>query len=256
MFIRIVLTSALVLLPGLCGGHALNGADSETWDGSIVQYGKMHEAIGQQQHHGRVQLKKLVEKPHFFGVAALEQLEGEATILDGKITMTRVDAKGHLDACNDEALDKQATLLVGAYVPAWTEHKVMRNVGSDEFDAYLADAATKAGIKSSEPFVFQVEGAFSNVAFHVINGACPMHARLKKIELPKEKQPFEAELQSVRGTVVGIFAKNAVGNITHPATSTHMHLVYEDAKIGKLVTGHVEQIELQAGAILRLPKTK
>ena len=256
MLIRQIVLLGLLLSFVLLGGRCLEAAEPQQWDGTIVQYGNMHEAIGQQQHQGRVQLKQLVEQPHFYGVAALAQLQGEAAIVDGQVTVTCVDAHGQLAPAEPAQLDASATLLVGAYVPSWNEHKVAQAVSPDDFDKFVADAATKAGLKASEPFVFTMAGEFSRVRLHVINGACPMHARLKKIELPKDKQPFEAELDKVQGTVVGIFAKDAVGNITHPATSTHMHLVFQDAKSGKLVTGHVEQLGLPAGAILRLPTTK
>ncbi len=256
MFIQRTLTFGLFVLAGVLAGQLVNAADPEVWDGAIVQFGKMHEAIGQQQHQGRVQLKKLMERPHFFGVAALENLEGEATIVDGNMTITRVDDKGQLESGDKAAIDGQATLLVGAYIPAWIEHKVARRVEADEFDQYVAEAASKAGLAMSKPFMFTVEGELSNVHLHVINGACPMHARLKKIELPPERQPFEAEFDKVRGTIVGVFAKDAVGDITHPATSTHLHLLFKDAKSGKMFTGHVEQIGLSPGAVLRLPKSK
>ncbi|MEX1027669.1 MAG: acetolactate decarboxylase [Candidatus Paceibacterota bacterium] len=170
--------------------------------------------------------------------------------------MTRVDAKGQLAPSEKGTTDESETLLVGAYVPSWTEQKVAKSVSPDEFDKYLADAGTKAGLNVSEPFVFTIEGEFSKLSFHVINGACPLHARLKKIDLPEGKRPFEAELEKVKGTIFGVFAKDAVGDITHPATSTHMHLVFKDDKSGKLVTGHVEQIGLLEGAVLRLPKVK
>ena len=250
------LLSGLLLFAGVLGGHELVADDPEVWDGRIVQYGKMHEAIGQQQHQGRVQLKQLMERPHFFGVAALEKLQGEATILDGKVTITRVDTKGQLKSDESTPPDQQATLLVGAFVPSWTEHKVAANVGVDEFEKYIADEAAKAGLKSAEPFVFTIEGEFSKLRLHVINGACPMHARLRKIKLPKENQPAEIEREKVSGTIVGVFAKDAVGNITHPATSTHMHLVFKDSTSGKIVTGHVEQIGLLEGSVLRFPSLK
>jgi alpha-acetolactate decarboxylase len=246
----------LFLFAGILGGRTVVAADDGAWDGKLVQYGKMHEAIGQQQHQGRVQLSELIERPHFYGVAALAKLEGEATLVDGKVTVTRVDTKGQLAPSEKNIPDESATLLVGAYVPAWTEQKVGTSVSPDEFDKYLADAATKAGLNASKPFVFAIEGEFRRANFHVINGACPLHARLKEIDLPKEKRPFEAELDKVKGTIIGIYAKDAVGNITHPATSTHMHLVFKDDKSAKLVTGHVEQIGLAEGAVLRLPKVK
>lgn len=256
MTIQKVSLSSVMMLTGILGGLYVTTARAETWDGTIVQHGKMHEAIGQQQYQGRVQLKKLVQQPHFYGVAALAHLHGEATILDGKVTVTRVDPKGQLEPTESAQLDESATLLVGAYVSSWTEHKVGNSVSSDELDKYLAEAARKAGLNTSKPFVFTVKGEFSKLRLHVINGACPLHARLKKIEIPKDKKAFEAEFEKVRGTVVGVFAKDAVGNITHPATSTHMHVIYKDTTSGKLVTGHVEQLGLLEGAVLRLPNTK
>jgi alpha-acetolactate decarboxylase len=224
--------------------------------GTIVQYGKMHEAIGRKQHQGRVTLRQLVEQPHFFGVAALEQLAGEATVYDGKITVTRVDAQGRLLSTDRPAAEAQATLLVGAYVSSWTDHNVTAPVPPEALDQYIAETAARSGVKTSEPFVFTAEGEFSKLRLHVIHGACPMHARLNKIELPKEQRPYELEVEKVRGTIVGVYAKDAVGNITHPGTSTHVHLVYKDAQSGQTVTGHVERIGLVAGAVLRVPQVK
>lgn len=230
--------------------------EPDDWDGKIVRHGTMHEPIGLQQHQGRVQLKSLVDRPHFYGVGALANLEGEITLFDGKATITRVGADGQLNPSDSGKFDESATLLVGAYIPSWTEHKTTKNVAPDEVDKYLADAAAKAGLDVTKPFVFTVQGEFSEVQLHVINGACPLHSRLKKIVIPKEMQPFEAELEKVEGTVVGVFAKDAVGKITHPATSTHMHLVFQDATTGKIVTGHVEQLGLIEGAVVRLSKSK
>jgi len=128
MLIRVVSVSGLMLLTGILVGRTLDAADTETWDGTIVQYGTMHEAIGEQQHQGRVQLNTLVERPHFFAVGALDKLEGEITILDNNVTVTRVDAARQLESGKGSALENQATLLIGAYVPSWAEHKVAENV--------------------------------------------------------------------------------------------------------------------------------
>jgi alpha-acetolactate decarboxylase len=227
---------------------------ADVWDGKLVQYGKMHEAIGMQQHQARVRLEELQKRPHFYGVAALAGLAGEVTIVDGKITLTEVDAQGGLKAIENAAAQREATLLVGAYVPSWTQRQLTATIEDDRFDETIASLASQAGLKTSEPFPFVIEGTFSNVRLHVINGACPLHARLRKIDLPKQHQPFEAVLEKVRGTLVGIYAQNAVGNITHPATATHRHLLFKDAASGKVVTGHVEQAGVLTGAVVRLPK--
>jgi len=214
----------------------------------------MHDAIGRRQHEGRVTLQELVQLPHFFGVAALEKLSGEATIRDGEVTITRVGPKGELVPGESKTGEVQATLLVGAYVAVWTEHKLASAVAASDFDRYVAESAAKAGIETSKPFVFTVEGELSNLRWHVINGACPLHARLRKIELPKDHQPYEGSADNIRGTLVGVYAEDAVGNLTHPDTSCHVHVLFQDPASGKQVTGHVEQVGLMAGAVLRLPK--
>jgi len=230
--------------------------DNKNSAGNVIQFGTMHEAIGQQQHQGRVRFADLLKHPHFFGVAALEGLHGEGTIFDGKVTVTTVDDQGQLLPVKLSASAKQATLLVGAYVDSWTEHPVPDDVVAESFDQFVADMAVRDGLNVDKPFVFTIEGDVMDVRLHVINGACPIHARLKKIEIPKAQQPFEAELKKVKGTIVGVFAKNTVGRLTHPATSTHVHLLFVDTASGAKVTGHVEQIGVRKGAVLRLPNSK
>jgi alpha-acetolactate decarboxylase len=253
MKIRTRFLFGLIAVTVILVGFSCFTGDGETWNGMIVQFGKMHEAIGQEQHHGRVQLSEVVERPHFFGVAALEALEGEVTIYDGNVTVTGVDSDGGLEPAGDPVLENWATLLVGSYVSSWTDHAVAGTIGPDEFDQRIAAAAAKAGLDTSKPFVFTAEGEFTDLGFHVINGACPMRARLKKIGLPEENRPFEGDLESVRGTLVGVFAKHAVGDLTHPDTSTHTHVLFTDNASGGIVTGHVERIGLSPGTVLRFP---
>ena len=100
-----------------------------------------------------------------------------------------------------------------------------------------------------------IEGECTEVRLHVINGACPMRARMKKEEIPEGQKPFEFETETVEATVVGVFALDSVGKLTHPDTSQHAHLNYLDPASKQLVTGHLEKYGVKAGATLKLPKT-
>lgn len=226
------------------------------WDGSIVRYGTMHEAIGRQQHQGRVRLSDLVKRPHFYAVAALEGLKAEVTIDDGKITITGIGDTGRLGPVADTDGNRQATMLVGASVDSWSQHKVSSDVSAEDFDQFIADAASQAGLDLSKPFPFKIEGKFTGVRLHVIHGACPIHARMQKLDLPVDKRPFEKDWEQVGGKIIGVFAKDAVGKLTHPATSTHMHLLFKDEQIEQTVTGHIEQAGLATGCVLYIPKPK
>ncbi len=229
---------------------------AEVWDGTLVQYGTMHEAIGKQEDQGRVRLSEVLARPHFFGVAALAKLAGEVTIQDSVATVTRVGAEGALVSEETDTGEAEATLLIGASVPAWTEHGLADDVSSEALDQAIADAATKAGLDPATPIVFMIAGTFRDVRLHVINGACPMHARLKQVPIPEASRAFEAALPEIDGMIIGVYAKDAVGRITHPGTATHMHLIYRDPVGGSSVTGHLEQVSVKGGAVLRLPQQR
>ncbi len=237
----------------LAVGGGLHAGEAEPLDGVLVQIGTMHQAIGQQQHQGRVALSHLVKRPHFFAVGALEQLKGEVTIDDGRITITGVDPQGAVKLV-EEANNQQATMLVGAYNSSWQRHVVSKDVTPANFDDFIATTAAMAGVDTETPFVFRFEGEFTDVHLHVINGACPLHARMRKIELPPAKQPYESNLPMINGRLIGVFARDAVGKLTHPDTSTHVHILFEDDTTGQQMTGHVEQVGLPAGAVLMLPE--
>jgi hypothetical protein len=94
-----------------------------------VQYGKMHEAIGKQQHQDEFNSETLA-MPHFYGVAAPENLAGEAP----STLVSDNHPRGCLRSAGIErglAYDRQNPALVG--VCKVTEHKVER-VEADKFD--------------------------------------------------------------------------------------------------------------------------
>ncbi len=145
----------------------------------------MREAIGRQQYQGRIRFSELTRQPHFYGVAALSGLEGEAAIVDGELTVSVVNDQGQLESVTTDAGQRQATMLAGRYVTRWHEVAVERDVAADEFDAFLAESAESAGVNPDLPFLFTVEGEFSDLHVHVINGACPIHARMQNRASPR-----------------------------------------------------------------------
>ncbi len=219
----------------------------------FVRYGGMHETIGQRQHHGRVGLAEIMKRPHFYGVGALEGLRGEITIQDSVAVVTGVTPDGRLQPL--APADLQATLLVGQSIGEWTSMTLTEAVSHDRFDETIATTAARIGIDTAAPFMFVVDGEFTDVRLHVINGACPVHARMKNLRLDPRDRPYELEAERMTGTLVGVYAADAVGKLTHPATSTHVHLIYEDRDTGQIITGHLERVGLAAGAVLKLAKS-
>ncbi|QDU42747.1 hypothetical protein Mal52_12140 [Symmachiella dynata] len=221
-------------------------------ESKLIQYGRMREVIGMQKHHGRIALAEATSQPHLYAVGALEGLTGEVTVLDGAVVATTVDEAHQLQPV-DVNPEIQATLLVGNHISAWTDHTVSKAVPSEEFDAYIEQLASEQGIDTSKPFVFTASGDFIDVRLHVIQGACPVHAKLHGVELSENEKPFEGSFPRLTGTLVGVFAKNAAGELTHPDTSTHTHVVFNEPNSDARVTAHVEQTGLDEGAVIRLP---
>lgn len=219
----------------------------------LVCFGAMHEVIGQGRSEGRVSLDALAARPGFYGVGALAGLQGEITIIDSVVYTSGVGSAGALEALDPSG--RQATLLLGQSVAAWRDTVLADAVPQEGVDGAVGRAAAALGVEGGAPFVFQAAGSFRDVRVHVINGACPVHARNRGVEIPAGQRPDERDLPLVEGTLVGVHATGAAGRLTHPGTSIHAHLVYRDAATGAMVTGHVERLAIGGGVTLSVPVT-
>jgi len=222
-------------------------------EGSLITIGSMHEAIGEGKHQGRLRLREITAHPGFFGVGALQQLQGEITVFDSVVFVTSVDPEQKLKSLNVADEDLQATLFVGGSVLEWQESLIRETVPAMRLDQFIQLEAERAEISTSVPFLVVIEGDFTNAKLHVINGACPVHARRNKKSLAPEVKPYEEDFDSVPGRLVGIFALNAAGKLTHPGTSLHAHLIWKHEN-GQQFTGHLEQTGVKEGSRMKIAR--
>ncbi|MCB9464207.1 MAG: acetolactate decarboxylase [Candidatus Eisenbacteria bacterium] len=220
----------------------------------LIQYGGMRLALAQGQNEARISLSDAVAIEHFFGVGAMAGLEGEITILDSHAFATTYGDRGSLVAADPSGVS--ATILVGQSVAAWSETVLEASVSPAKFDQTIREAAQASGLDPATPFAFVIEGDVTDVRLHVIHGACPVHARMNKLEIPADQAPYELEVDRISGTVVGIYAEDAVGKLTHPATSTHAHLIFVDSESGEQLTAHLEKVGIAEGARIRVPRVE
>ncbi len=216
----------------------------EFWDGEIQQWGAMREVLAKGKTEGRVRLRDFAGSKGVYAIGALAGLNGEVTILDGEVWVSRV-RESRADCRLLEANDTQATLLVMARVSRWTEHPITEDVSAENMEAFIKGVAEEAGLDVSRPFPFLVEGPFAKLDAHIANGMCPMRA-----DPNSDQAPIRFHLDAVRGTLVGLHALGQEGVLTHHGSKTHVHVV-----IGgdQPQMGHVESIELMAGSVLKLP---
>lgn len=220
----------------------------------LIQHGTMHESLGEGRTEGRVLVADVVAQPNFYGVGAAENLNGEITIFNSEVIHTTVDGSGQpKTSAADETQTLSATLLVGNAEDSWHEIVATQDFNRRETESWIKTAAQEHLLKPEGPFVFRLAGSLSDVRMHVINGACPMRARMNKTDLTQETAPFEGTYAEVDAQLVGVFAENSVGNLTHPDTTIHSHIVLQ-SETGELMTGHVEDFRVLKGSRLFLPK--
>lgn len=223
-----------------------------SWDGRLVQYGKLHEVLAQGQHQARIRLGELTRQPHCYAVGALAGLNGEVTIVEGEIVASSVGSAG-TPVSPRKPHETSATMIAAAYVPRWVETTIDRDVDPDGWEPFLRQVAAEHGLDTSKPFPFVVEGDMIALEMHVINGACPIRAARIGITLPETQQPYRKSCEEIEGKLVGFYAEESVGDVTCHGAKTHTHVVLKTQN-GQSTTGHVEKVGLKAGAVLHLPR--
>jgi len=215
------------------------------------QWGSMREVLRDEDTQARVALAEAGLTRDSYGVGALAELEGEITIDAGEVWISRSLGSDAVATTTGVTSDDAAAMLFLGAVSAWTDVPVAEPVAPMELDAFLAAALADEGGRA-EPVPFRIEGEFSDVKMHVIGGQCPVRARMHGE--PMTRPAFELSIPRASATVVGIFAADAAGDVTHMGSDTHMHIIIEHD--GQMVTGHVESIGVLAGGTIQIPSAE
>lgn len=221
-------------------------ASKRAWKGQVETWGRMMEVMRDGATEPRVPLASL-STAGYYGVGALEGLEGEVTIVDGTVWVSRAPEADRATTTQDDTVS--ATLLAAGRVAGWSEHPIDNDMTGDELESFIRRRAARAGVATSRPFPFVVDGECATIDLHVIRGHCPMLGADIGLE------PYRGSFQSARAMLVGIFAADAAGVLTHHGASTHTHaLVVDESGESIQVTGHVDRVTVRAGSVLRLPQ--
>ena len=218
----------------------------------VRQFGRMHDVLsgGAENARGQVALSDVLERPHAFGVGALAGLEGEITIWDGEAIVAR-PAQSALRVDKSATSSEQAALLTVAYVDNWQDTTIDQDLSGEQLEQFIAETAAACGLDADQPFPFVIEGRVTDLKLHAIHGECPMRPG---VTLTAEQQPWRYELaEPTDATIVGFYAADSVGNLTHPGIAMHAHALLNVD--GRELTGHVERMACAAGAVLKLPAT-
>jgi len=244
---RIATISFFLFLGACVGSEPRDVAEASYGVGQIQCWGTLREALRDGQTQARVDVASVAKKG-VYGVGALAGLEGEVTVFDGEIWVTK-GRKRPPETIRSVSSSTPATVLFAADVPQWHEVKVDEDVDPSVLEAFVEQAAAKSGLDTDKPFAFVVEGTLPHLRMHVIAGECPMRARMLGKEM--SSPPYQKHFDKPQGRLVGIFAKGGAGKLNHAGANSHIHVLLTD---GDGITGHVESTGIAAGAVLRLPR--
>lgn len=212
---------------------------------TVTQYGGMRDALRMGNTQARVTFEEIARTPHAFAVGALTNLAGEVTVFDGNVyTATTNDGETAFTSINKSEF-ASATLLSLAYVPKWISMELPSKLPLEDA---IELAASLLGTDTSEPFPFYIKGTANEFKLHVINGFCPV----AKPDLAPEFQPWRLESTGTEPiTVVGIYAKNQEGVMTHHGSDVHIHGILKMR--GEITSGHLDSVALEPGALIYIP---
>jgi acetolactate decarboxylase len=215
------------------------------WKGRIDLYGTMREVMMEGKTEGRVELAPLQGDARLVGIGALEGLAGEVVLLEGVAWCTRSGALGTLETHAGAEQGVRATMLASARVSSWFTLPVPAGLSASGIEAFVAQAARDHGLGRTQTFPFLIEGGFRDMRAHVLHGRCPNMG-----SGPPETEPVRRLIPSAHGRLVGFYTELAPGTLTHMGEKTHVHLLVKE---GESLVAHVDELQIDAGAVLKLP---
>lgn len=228
--------TSLALLILLLVGAACAGTPPGT---EVRSWGTMREVLRLGMTEGRVELGQLGERVSV-GVGAMAGLEGEVTILDGRVLVARgAQSAAAAPPVRDAAVGDSAALLVVAEVGAWEEVPLVDCGSYEVLEAAIAAQLRARSLDPTEPQPVRIRGRAAHLALHVIAGACP-------IADPGGPRPWRFAGPVGAVELVGFYVEGAAGRWTHHTRSSHLHAVAEG------LMGHLDEVTLE-DAVLYLP---
>lgn len=214
---------------------------------NFKSYGHFKNMIQSKNLEGKVVLDTLdLDTKNTYAVGAFAHAAGEITVIDGEYYMSY--GKTGLKKIFKTINPNQKSMLLALMRP----DKFYKSVIVDEamidvfFYDYLEEVAQEQNLDMTKPFMFILEGEFSEVTWHIINGkndAKPIPG--KKYKMMKK---LFSKHEFIKGKVIGFYHKGPQGIFTHPGENYHGHFISEDGS----QAGHMDTFSTTVGMQLQL----
>lgn len=211
---------------------------------NVQTSGSLHEIMGG-NFASTISLKEVASIPHLYALGAVQNLDGEIQIFDGKPMNSR-RSKEMMSI--DNSFNASAALLVYASVAEWEEITIPTMVKSQgQFEIFLQQQAEKVGIDTSKPFPFLLIGGVAKLNWHVVNGQELSSVNTKQSHM---QTGLNGVLTHAYVDILGFYDNSNTGSFVHKGSKTHMHFRAQHAN----VAAHVDSVFLGQDLTLKLPK--
>lgn len=210
---------------------------------------KYHGALKNMMHKGdlsaKAQLSDISGYDHVYAIGAMENLKGEIQVFDGASFNTTVD-NGKVSF--DPTFDRGAALLVYSVVKEWEEVEIHKDVKTmEDLQRFIEITADDQGFYMHDPFPFLIEGTPESFDWHVIDWpkGDTVHTHEKHVE-----SGLHGTVKNKEVELLGFYSDSHHTIFTHHTTNMHIHVKTKDG----ILAGHLDDIILKEGMILKLPK--
>jgi len=224
-------------------------------EGLVEFYGRQADIVRLGETEGRVPVARMSGEFAQYGLGAVEGLDGEITVFEGRAYVTRM-RDGQM--VMDDGDDTSAIFAAWTLHSSWTDVSVPDEVVTYvELQQFIGEQAGSMGVDTaSEAFPFLMHGAPASIKWHInLDRTDGQTVTRELFEQSKDYFTMEGKMVDIigfyseqhHGVFIGTFAPALAGSGVQNAL--HMHLVSAD----RSQAGHIDDLLLGGGMTLRLP---
>jgi acetolactate decarboxylase len=195
---------------------------------SIYQTGTINSLL-QAVYDGDASMEKLSQHGDF-GLGALDAIDGELIICDGKFF--RADARGQINQLAPETCSPFAVITKFT-----SEHSF--EITASSF-AELEQKLLPQLISANLIYAIRIKALFNHIELRSEECTCRPYRKLVEI-LPDLQRTFSVD--NIRGTLVGVWFPNYLAQVNVPGF--HFHFIDEQQQVG----GHVFGLKMEHGKV-------